>query len=206
MGTAENSEPRVSEIVCAIQAGCPDAQEQLYDLLSRGMRILISRRLAPQDVDDVLHTSFIAVVAAIRSNRIDRPEALIGYARTIVNRQIFAAIGSYVRGRTQETADASHIDLPVYSTPELDYIDDERREHVRKCIEQLRPMDREILYRFYVLEQSKEEICHDLKLTETAFRLAKSRAKAKLVHKTAAKKTILARFLSGRTARAFAAA
>ena len=36
-----------------------------------------------------------------------------------------------------------------------------------------------MLVRFYLQEQTAEEICHDLHLTETQFRLIKSRAKAR---------------------------
>jgi DNA-directed RNA polymerase specialized sigma24 family protein len=39
--------------------------------------------------------------------------------------------------------------------------------------------DRDVLTRFYLKEQSAEEICRDLNLTETQFRLIKSRAKAR---------------------------
>jgi DNA-directed RNA polymerase specialized sigma24 family protein len=39
--------------------------------------------------------------------------------------------------------------------------------------------DRDILTRFYLHEQSPEEICQDMGLSETQFRLLKSRAKAR---------------------------
>ena len=39
--------------------------------------------------------------------------------------------------------------------------------------------DRGVLIRFYLREQTADEICHDLDLTETQFRLIKSRAKAR---------------------------
>ena len=39
--------------------------------------------------------------------------------------------------------------------------------------------DREILTRFYLQEESQEEICIEMTLTETQFRLLKSRAKSR---------------------------
>jgi DNA-directed RNA polymerase specialized sigma subunit len=39
--------------------------------------------------------------------------------------------------------------------------------------------DREILTRFYLYEQTQEQICDEMNLTETQFRLLKSRAKAR---------------------------
>jgi DNA-directed RNA polymerase specialized sigma24 family protein len=39
--------------------------------------------------------------------------------------------------------------------------------------------DREVLMRFYLKEQSPRQICRDMGLTQTQFRLTKSRAKAR---------------------------
>jgi RNA polymerase sigma-70 factor, ECF subfamily len=39
--------------------------------------------------------------------------------------------------------------------------------------------DREVLIRFYLEEQTPERICREMGLTETQFRLIKSRAKAR---------------------------
>jgi DNA-directed RNA polymerase specialized sigma24 family protein len=39
--------------------------------------------------------------------------------------------------------------------------------------------DREVLVRFYLQEQSPGQICRDMRLTATQFRLTKSRAKAR---------------------------
>ena len=44
----------------------------------------------------------------------------------------------------------------------------------------LTPRDREILLRFYLDEQSRDQICAEMGLTETQFRLLKSRAKARI--------------------------
>jgi DNA-directed RNA polymerase specialized sigma24 family protein len=43
---------------------------------------------------------------------------------------------------------------------------------------------REILQRYYLREESSEQICLDMSLTETQFRLAKSRAKSALSVRT----------------------
>ena len=49
-----------------------------------------------------------------------------------------------------------------------------------KVMKSISPRDREILTRSYLLEQSQERICAEMNLTETQFRLRKSRAKARL--------------------------
>jgi DNA-directed RNA polymerase specialized sigma24 family protein len=52
---------------------------------------------------------------------------------------------------------------------------------LKRALRELTPKDREVLERFYMREQSKRQICRELNLTETQFRLLKSRAKATLI-------------------------
>ena len=48
-----------------------------------------------------------------------------------------------------------------------------------RILKSLPQRDREILIRFYLHEQRPEQICEDMNLSETQFRLIKSRAKAR---------------------------
>jgi len=50
---------------------------------------------------------------------------------------------------------------------------------VQRVLSELSSRDREILTRFYLHEESQEEICIEMTLTETQFRLLKSRAKSR---------------------------
>ncbi len=52
-------------------------------------------------------------------------------------------------------------------------------ELMRTVLGELSEKDREILTRFYLHEQSQEQICEDMNLSDTQFRLLKSRAKAR---------------------------
>ena len=63
--------------------------------------------------------------------------------------------------------------------PEQEAIARQRAMLMKSALEALSKRDRDILIRFYLKEQSQEQICHDMQLTETQFRLLKSRAKAK---------------------------
>ena len=55
----------------------------------------------------------------------------------------------------------------------------QRIELMRVVLGELSGKDREILTRFYLNEQAQEQICAEMDLTDTQFRLLKSRAKAR---------------------------
>ena len=55
----------------------------------------------------------------------------------------------------------------------------QRAEIARKVLGGVSGRDRDILNRFYVLEQSQEQICLEMGLSYNQFRLLKSRAKAR---------------------------
>lgn len=50
---------------------------------------------------------------------------------------------------------------------------------MKEVLEGISARDREILTRFYLHEQTQQQICDEMNLTETQFRLLKSRAKAR---------------------------
>jgi RNA polymerase sigma-70 factor, ECF subfamily len=192
MATSEYTETSLSEMVASILAGSKQAQAELYARLSKGMRFLIHRKLGPQDVDDVLHIAFLTIVEAIRAGKVREPEALLSFARTVVNRQIAETIGSYIHRRNHAALDGREVERKVARTDLYsDHIAKEQREHMLKCLQQLSQRDREILHRFYVLEQPKEQICAEMIMTETSFRLMKSRAKAKLTQTITARMSMV---------------
>jgi RNA polymerase sigma-70 factor (ECF subfamily) len=50
---------------------------------------------------------------------------------------------------------------------------------MKSVLDSLSKRDRDILVRFYLNEEPQEQICREMALTETQFRLLKSRAKAR---------------------------
>jgi DNA-directed RNA polymerase specialized sigma subunit len=58
-------------------------------------------------------------------------------------------------------------------------MDKQREALATKILKSISQRDRDVLTRFYLMEQSQEQICMDMNLTDTQFRLLKSRAKAR---------------------------
>jgi len=175
-----SDQPNWVDIVDRIQRDDQGALEDLYRIFSRGMRYYLCRQLGPQDLDDKVHDCFLIVVQAIRKGDLRDPERLMGFARTIVRRQIAGHIDSAVHSRKQQ------VDLetsaPLADTglnPEAEAMTRQEEDLAVSVLKGISRRDREILTRFYLDEQSQDQICRDMKLTETQFRLLKSRAKAR---------------------------
>jgi len=85
-----------------------------------------------------------------------------------------------VHSRREQAEFDSSIRVPdPRGNPEESAIFRERIGLIRQVLAELSDRDREILTRFYVDEQGQDQICSEMALTETQFRLLKSRAKAR---------------------------
>jgi RNA polymerase sigma factor (sigma-70 family) len=171
-------------VVEKIRAGDPEGSEELYRLVSRGLRFYLFRHLGPQDADDVLHSVLLITIQSIRRGGLRDPERVMGFMTTVARRQVAAHIHQAVKTRKESLDFDVGLAVPDGAkNPEQQMAERQQVDLMRKVLEELSPKDREVLYRFYVLEEPHEKICHDMGWTETQFRLLKSRAKAKLAEK-----------------------
>ena len=167
-------------LVARIQANEEPAMEELYRIFSRGIRFYLCRQLGPQDLDDRMHDCFLVVIQAIRKGELREPERLMGFVRTIVRRQIAGQIDVAVQTRKTQVDIESTGPLPARGrNPEAEAMGKQEEEIAVSVLKGISRRDREILTRFYLHEQSQEQICREMRLTETQFRLLKSRAKAR---------------------------
>jgi RNA polymerase sigma factor (sigma-70 family) len=169
-----------SELVERIRQEDPTGMEELYRVFARGIRFYLCRQLGPQELDDRVHDTFLIVVQAIRRGDLREPERLMGFVRTVVRRQVAAHIDDLVHSRREEVEIDVNSRLPDRSwNPEQSLASRENIALMRRVLDSLSQRDREILVRFYLQEESQDQICREMELTETQFRLLKSRAKAR---------------------------
>jgi RNA polymerase sigma-70 factor, ECF subfamily len=177
----ETAGEKWASLVRRIQEGQDGAQEELYQLFARSIRFHLCRQLGPNELEDRVHDTFVIVIQAIRRGDLREPERLMGFIRTVVRRQISSYIEQTIH-RRREQGELDHGTFSMVdrdSSPEQRAIDQQRREMMEGILGRLGSRDREILIRFYLHEQTQEEICDQMGLSETQFRLLKSRAKAK---------------------------
>ncbi len=169
-----------SALVDQIKAGQDAGMEHLYKLFSRGIRYYLCRQLGPQELEDKVHDTFLIVVNAIKRGDLREPERLMGFVRTVVRRQVAAYIEHAVHTRREQADLETGVSVADRKeNPEQEAMIRQKAELMRSALAALSQRDRDILVRFYLQEQPQEQICREMSLTETQFRLLKSRAKAK---------------------------
>jgi RNA polymerase sigma-70 factor, ECF subfamily len=188
-----------SPLVEKIQVGDPEGMAELYRVFSRGIRFYLCRQLGAQELDDKVHDTFLIVVQAIQRGELREPARLMGFVRTIVRRQVAAYIEAAVQTRRDVTEIESGVSvIDAKRNPEEKVIGKQEVALMADILRNMPERDRDILTRFYLHEQSQEEICEGMNLTDTQFRLLKSRAKAKfgeMGRKQLKKKTFAAFFV-----------
>lgn len=167
-------------LVERIKGGETDGMEDLYALFHKGIRFYLCRQLGSQELDDKVHDTFVVVVQAIRRGELREPERLMGFVRTIVRRQVAAHIDRAVHLRREQLdVDSGLRIVDPNVNPEESAMFRQRADLINRVLEELGERDREILKRFYLHEQGQDQICSEMDLSETQFRLLKSRAKAR---------------------------
>lgn len=177
---ADESYAEWVQLVDRIRFNQTEGMAELYELFSKGIRFYLCRQLGPQELEDKVHDTFVVVVQAIRRGELREPSRLMGFVRTIVRRQVAAHIDKVVHTRRDQIdLDSTTRLADPEGNPEERAIFSQRTDLINRVLGELSDRDREILTRFYLLEQCQDQICSEMGLTETQFRLLKSRAKAR---------------------------
>jgi RNA polymerase sigma-70 factor (ECF subfamily) len=165
-------------LIAKIQADDAGGMEELYRVFSRGVRFFLCRQMKAEDLEDTLHDVFLSVTQAIRRGEVREPERLMGFVWTVVRRHLAGHIERSVRNR-RHCADlhSTHDLSDVGPSPERTTLLLQHRTLARCVLNEVPARDREILIRFYLEEQKPDDICREMGLSETQFRLLKSRAK-----------------------------
>jgi RNA polymerase sigma-70 factor, ECF subfamily len=180
-GTAFNSSPAgCRELVGRIEKRNPAALEELYGMV-KNFTWFLMRQLGPDDLQDSVHDVYVTVAEAITAGKLRDPERLRAFLTTVARFYTYSQIERRVQGRNRFTGlDGMAVDVADGTNLEAGLYNRQRVTFVRDILRQLPAQDCEILRRFYLEEQSKEQICREMRLTPTQFRNMKSQAKLAL--------------------------
>jgi RNA polymerase sigma-70 factor (ECF subfamily) len=166
------------DLVQGIKSGDQCSMEELYRVFLRGMRLYLTRQLGPQELEDKMHDTFLTAIDAIKKGDLREPCRLMGFVRTIVRRKAADHMNQASQTRRDCDDDVGAV-VDATRNPEERVIGQENGQLMTSVLRSMSHRDCEILTRFYLHEQSPEQICQDMALSETQFRIMKSRAKAR---------------------------
>jgi RNA polymerase sigma-70 factor, ECF subfamily len=173
------SDPSV-ELVHRIVSGDPAAEAELVHRFSRALTFLLKRLTRDEAAaEDLFQETFRMVIEKVRGGELREPEKLPGFVSSMA-RNLF--LGSVRRsGRRQkwhgdpEATETAPDPAPGQLTKLLVQ---ERAVAVRQVLAELKnDRDREILSRYYIADEHKEDICRDLELSDLHFNRVLFRAR-----------------------------
>lgn len=178
--SASPSGQQWQDIVTRIQSNDIQGFEELDRALRRGLKCIIVRHVGLTEADDLVQEVLLIVIEAIRKGALRDPACLLGFVRTVTRRQIASHIDRICRARAQDIEDLDGAELQDHAlSPELRFQFREQQALMTTVLRALSTRERDILARFYLYEQTAEQICEEMGLTATQFRLLKCRAKAR---------------------------
>jgi RNA polymerase sigma-70 factor, ECF subfamily len=182
--TDDGAAERAARLVARIQAGDRAAEEELVARFSRGLLLMLRRLARDGALADDLHQETLALVLAkIRRGELREPERLAGFIRStarnlfIADRRKESRYGAFAEGEEEaiaapESAGHSPLDRTMA---------EEEARQVHRLLGELRfDRDRQVLLRFYLSEDGRDEICAELGIEPERFNQVVHRARERL--------------------------
>jgi len=170
---------RWKDLALRLQAGDAASEGELARLFYPHLMAMAASRLSDRETArEIAQDAILAVLSALREGRLREPEKLpafvVGTGRNLIN--------SCLRRRAQRPEpltlgfDETTIPSPNPGASESLFEKDERRDVVLSALQELKPVDRGILYLTLAEGLNPREIALDMGLKPETIRLRKSRA------------------------------
>ena len=166
------------DLVRRIASGDLAAEREFVDKYQRGVRLIVARASRDRSaVDDICQDALCLAIEKVRAGAVREPERLSGFVAALARTKViehFRALDA--RGARE----AGGPGLPPVSPadPLEQVLAGERARIVRTVLDELgSDRDRQILFRYYLAEEDKFQICRDLKLTSLHFNRVLFRAR-----------------------------
>jgi RNA polymerase sigma-70 factor (ECF subfamily) len=174
------SDPTIVDLVRRIVSGEPAAEAELVDRFSRALSFL-SRRLTRDDTaaEDLYQETFRLVIEKVRKGELREPERLPGFVSSMA-RNLFLGSARRVGRRLKWQGDSEATETAPDPAPGqlARLLVKEKAAAVRGVLGELKnDRDREILSRYYISGEDKEDICRDLELSDLHFNRVLFRAR-----------------------------
>jgi RNA polymerase sigma-70 factor (ECF subfamily) len=173
----------------SLAAGEPDVVEHFNRYFGQLISIkLRARQYSPQSIEDIKQETFLRVFQTLRREGLRQPDRMGAFVNTVCNHVAmeYLRAGSRITylDEAPETAD-DHVNS------EQKLIDQERRETVRRLLDQMPDKNRRLLRAVFLEERPPDEVCAEMGVDRNYLRVLLFRARTQL--KEALKKSGRAR-------------
>jgi RNA polymerase sigma-70 factor (ECF subfamily) len=165
-------------LVSRIRAGDTAAEDEFVARYSRGVLAILRRTAGRSALDDLYQEVFLRAIEKIRAGELREPEKLSGFVCAMARNIAFDYIRRYGAAGSQPGSDSETRVTDAAAGPLDRVLQEEDDRCVRRLLLEMgSDRDRQVLLRFYISEDDKEEICADLKLTSLQFNRVLHRAR-----------------------------
>lgn len=168
----KNDKERFSEeLVLRIGRGDREAENQLVQRYSARVDMILRRHcLDPSNIPDLRQETFIAAIKKLRSDGLENPKQLSAFLHRIALNLANYETRRYHRRKTDP--DWEFIEQQSDQNPSLlqKLQQEEIATTIRSLLKELKiPRDQQILRRFYLSEEPKQDICASLEVSTEHF-------------------------------------
>ena len=178
-----------ADLVSRIRTGDRQAEAELVERYGRGVMMIVRRQARNAAVsDDLYQDTFRIALEKVRQGDLRESAKLAAFICSVARNLVIEHFRRTVR--QEGLTEIAEAERPHYSAPnQLEaLLQQEKAAIVRQVIDELpTDRDRQLLYRYYIAEHDKEQICADLGLTSLHFNrvLHRARERYKELYETA---------------------
>lgn len=176
----EESEATVaSQLVERVHRGERGAEEELFARYGNGILFMLQRASGdPALAEDLRQETFRIVLTRLRSRGLEEPGGLSGYLRGTARNLLIADRRKKARRKTEADHEKVVAAADTRYGQAQKVLRHEEASIVHKLIAEMSAeRDRQLLYRFYIAEDDKNDICLDLGLSSLHFNRVLFRAR-----------------------------
>ncbi len=167
-----------NEYVELLKAGDAATQRHFIryfnDLLSIKLR---TRLRSPQLVEEARQETFLRVLTTLNRNGLDQPDRLGAFVNSVCNHVLFECYRS--ESRNPSLPEDAPEPLDERPDPETAFVTNQRKELVRRALEELPARDRQLIQLVFLEERDKDEVCREFGVDREYLRVLVHRAKSR---------------------------
>ena len=176
-----NPRLEAESLVKRIMEGDAAAETELVERYQRGIAILLRRKVRDATVaEDLFQEVFYLAIEKIRNGEVRQPNRLNAYLAGLTANLVIGHFRKESKHNPPGAVSnfAAHGALSIRPTQFDSLLFEERARVTRQTLAELKSeRDRDLLFRFYIAGEEKDQICHELGLTAIHFNRVLYRAK-----------------------------